>query len=416
MERHLETDGDFVLVQGRESMSPMRSHPVLVFTAVALLLSALRPGSLRAGSARRMTDAKAWSVEKWEKEVDLLSVTFPGGEKGWIVGDKGTILHTEDGGATWTAQDAPTELELRAVDFADENHGIAVGGGNGMKRKGADKVVHDKNETIPLKGGKIDIREALKKARAKRKNWALALRTEDGGKTWEKIRIDSNFPQWGISMVDRDRAWATSGHAKEHPDGHFRHTLDGGGTWRTAPPGPYERPARPLYGIRFVDENHGWAVGSHSLIGLVGGAAEKIVLYREKKGSVIHTADGGKTWEVQDPGNPKDVYLLGLCFLDPKKGWVVGERGAAYATTDGGRKWKKQKTEVKASLYAADFFDGKRGLLVGARGTLLVTTDGGRRWRAVKLDLKADLLDVAFLSRNAAVVVGEGGVILRYGE
>jgi len=397
-------------------MFPSRFLPTLSSIAIAVFFLILGPQILNAGSSARLTDKKAWTVVKWEKEVDLLSVTFKGKEKGWIVGEKGTILHTGDGSATWTAQESPTELELRAVDFADQNHGLIVGGGNGMKRKGADKVVHDKNETIPLKGGKIDLGEALKKARAKRKNWALALRTEDGGKTWEKVRIDSNFPQWGITMVDKDRAWATSGHAKEHPDGHYRFTLDGGKTWRTMPAGPFVRPARPLYEIRFVDENHGWAVGSHRLIGLMGEGTEKIVLYREKKGAVIHSSDGGKTWEVQDPGNPKEVFLLGLCFPDKLNGWVVGERGAVHATTDGGKKWKKQKTGKKGSLYAVDFFDKKRGLIAGAKGTLLATTDGGRRWKAVKLDIEADLLDVAFLSRDCAVAVGAGGLILRFGK
>jgi photosystem II stability/assembly factor-like uncharacterized protein len=372
------------------------------------------PVEVLSGSPYRLLDPKAWSSSPWEKKLDLRSVTFVDGERGWIVGNLGTILHTADGGRTWTVQETPVDQELRGVDFIDAKHGWAVGGGNGMDRKGADKVARDPSETIPLKGGKIDLREALKKARAKRKNWSIVLRTEDGGKTWEKVQLDSNFPLWGVAMTAGNRGWITSGHAKEHPDGHFRFTLDGGKTWKS-PSGPFCRPARPLYDVAFLDESTGWAVGSHRLIGLRGEGVKDIVLYREGKGGVIHTRDGGKTWEVQDPGNPKDIYLLGVCFAGRKHGWVVGEKGSIYASSDGGGKWRRQKSGVAASLYAVDFLDEKRGLAAGQDGTLLATVNGGRSWKAVKVEVKEDLLDVEFAGESLALVVGADGVILRFG-
>ncbi|MHC5037817.1 MAG: WD40/YVTN/BNR-like repeat-containing protein [Planctomycetota bacterium] len=381
---------------------------------LVLALGALLPfgGSVLAESVEPL-DPDAWTLQVWTTKVDLLSVTFSGEAAGWIVGEKGTILHTSDGGVTWRSQTAPEKKELRGVVFIDAEHGWIVGGGNGMKRKAAPKVVHDPAETIPLRGGKIDLKEALKKARAKRKNWSFILRTEDGGFTWEKVQLDSNFPMWGVAMIDKDRGWITSGHAKEHPDGHYHFTEDGGKTWRRLT-GPFHRPARPLYEITFVDENFGWAVGSHRRIGLVGEGTDEIVLYKNSKGGVIHTADGGKTWEVQDPGNAKDVYLLGLCFLDKDRGWVVGEKGCAYSTEDGGKTWLKQKTDVKVSLYAVDFLDAATGLIVGAKGTLLATNDGGKTWTPVKGKEKGDLLDVDFVSKTLAVAVGQGGAILTY--
>jgi photosystem II stability/assembly factor-like uncharacterized protein len=51
------------------------------------------------------------------------------GPIGWAVGDGGTILHTSDGGTTWTAQTSGTTNLLSLVEFTDANTGWAVGVG-----------------------------------------------------------------------------------------------------------------------------------------------------------------------------------------------------------------------------------------------------------------------------------------------
>ena len=43
------------------------------------------------------------------------------------VGAYGTILRTDDGGATWTTQSSGTTNDLYAVSFVDANTGTAVG-------------------------------------------------------------------------------------------------------------------------------------------------------------------------------------------------------------------------------------------------------------------------------------------------
>ena len=46
---------------------------------------------------------------------------------GVIVGDKGTILHTTDGGSTWSTIKTNLTENLYSVSFADELNGFAVG-------------------------------------------------------------------------------------------------------------------------------------------------------------------------------------------------------------------------------------------------------------------------------------------------
>ncbi len=76
-------------------------------------------------------------------DVILYDVSFPNPTFGVIVGEFGTVLLTDDGGATWRRQATPTEKTLFGAHFVDRQQGWLVG---------------------------ID---------------GLVLRTEDGGRTWE---------------------------------------------------------------------------------------------------------------------------------------------------------------------------------------------------------------------------------------
>jgi photosystem II stability/assembly factor-like uncharacterized protein len=52
-------------------------------------------------------------------------------ETGWIVGEIGIVLKTEDGGATWFEQKLPTDVNLNSVAALDKNH-VFVGGQQGV--------------------------------------------------------------------------------------------------------------------------------------------------------------------------------------------------------------------------------------------------------------------------------------------
>ena len=63
-------------------------------------------------------------------EVGLLAVDFVDDRFGWAVGVSGSIIHTEDGGATWTIQEAAQSFVkpwLFGVHFVDRQRGWAVG-------------------------------------------------------------------------------------------------------------------------------------------------------------------------------------------------------------------------------------------------------------------------------------------------
>lgn len=78
------------------------------------------------------TDAKGatWSVASSSPtSADLYDIHFFNDKLGWIVGDKGTILHTANGGSSWTVQPTGITKRLEGVCFNTSVDGWAVGEG-----------------------------------------------------------------------------------------------------------------------------------------------------------------------------------------------------------------------------------------------------------------------------------------------
>lgn len=95
--------------------------------------------------------------------------------------------------------------------------------------------------------------------------------------------------------------------------------------------------ANLLIDTYFVDDLHGWVVGGH------GGTS-----YEKLKPVVMFTADGGKTWEnkLENSGIdfPSGEWGWKIQFLTPQIGFVSLENDTAAAilkTTDGGQTWKR---------------------------------------------------------------------------
>lgn len=74
-------------------------------------------------------DGDHWKQVESPVRATLTSVFFIDAENGWAVGHDDTILHTTDGGQTWTVQNYQPELEKPLLDvlFLDAQHGFAPG-------------------------------------------------------------------------------------------------------------------------------------------------------------------------------------------------------------------------------------------------------------------------------------------------
>ena len=88
--------------------------------------------------------------------------------------------------------------------------------------------------------------------------------------------------------------------------------------------------------------------------------------------------------------------------------------GRVFTTSDGGRTWTAQTSNVRADLYDVKFVDGLEGWAAGAGGTLIHTVDGGRRWVSEPSGTTHALERLCFVGRRRGWVVGFGGTIITY--
>ena len=310
----------------------------------------------------------------------LNSTCFADADSGWAVGDKGTILATNDGGKDWQAQVSGTDKELHGVYFADARNGWAVGdggtilatrdGGESWKvqSSGTDKVLYSVYFADPHTGWAVGARGTI-------------LATRDGGESWEARISGTDKFLYSVYFADASTGWAVGAR------GTILATRDGGESWKVQSSGRDDS----LFRVYFADPHSGWAVGNG--------------------GRILATRDGGESWKVQFRGVGNT--LRGVCFADPRIGWAVGDRGTILATRDGGEDWEAKSSGTDKTLYDVHFPNARTGWAVGDLGTILATDDGGEDWQAqVAGGTDKTLRGVYFADADSGWAVGDKGTIL----
>ncbi len=111
----------------------------------------------------------------------------------------------------------------------------------------------------------------------------------------------------------------------------------------------------------------------------------------------------------------EDARLNDVCFADAEFGWAVGDRGTIWHTSNGGRNWFLQASEVECPLYSVHFVDRQNGWAVGGyahpfthtgTGVVLMTDDGGRTWKSKEQPLLPILKKVRFFDPAHGWAVG----------
>jgi photosystem II stability/assembly factor-like uncharacterized protein len=187
-------------------------------------------------------------VQQTGHDVILNGLFFLDASHGWVVGEKGTILATADGGTTWSPKGENIEIEIT------ENV------------RGKPLTIQD----LSLFGACFT---------SETEGWVVGIdgvmfHTTDAGENWEVLpRV---IKRSLFDVVVRDgRGWAVG------TEGSFLTSADGGRAWREPHPSPV-RTTYWLYRAAFVSPQQGYVVGAH--------------------GTIFRTDDGGITWaQLGDP-------------------------------------------------------------------------------------------------------------------
>lgn len=270
------------------------------------------------------------SLEEWKlqesgiKDLLLCESSFVDDTTGWVVGIKGTIIHTTDGGKSWSKQESGTEKNIFSVSFADAQNGWAVGefgtilhtadGGENwaFQSKGMDKMLNSVCFMDAQNGWVVG-------------EFGTIIHTTDGGVKWEKQRCEDIETKVGMDSYD----------------------------WKPMP---------ALYEVYFEDAHRGWIVGMDGII--------------------LKTEDGGNKWKKLVTGC--DIPLYGI-EIKGKRGWAVGSRGYYLLSLDGGETWTVKDGVIKTRFWLKDvaFSDENNGWIVGAMGTVACSTNGGESWELI---------------------------------
>lgn len=306
----------------------------------------------------------------WREDALLWDVEFVDALRGWAVGDRGAIWHTEDGGQTWALQESGVNCPLRSVCFLDATRGWAVGGC-----------------WLPFDSG----------------SRGVLLRTEDGGRKWT---LETRLPLPGLRQVEFFSP--ALGYALCEPSGmHASGVLltdDGGRSWDPLP-------GATLHGWQtadFLDPGNGALAARNGALaavnrGLLGGAnAPSSGLRRPRQlrlsldghgwlvgegGLILGSDDAGANWHPVAERLPAwcDGFDWHTVEVRGPHCWIAGSPGSVVVHSgDGGRSWQPQATGQPLPIHSLSFLDDTHGWAVGAFGTVLATDDGGASWRRLR--------------------------------
>src|SRR3979411_1828038 len=112
----------------------------------------------------------------------------------------------------------------------------------------------------------------------------------------------------------------------------------------------------------------------------------------------------------------KDTTLHAWQFVDSgKEGWAVGDEGVILHTIDGGKTWERQATGVRASLRSLHFLNPYTGWVVGREelpggGTagVVLSTQDGVAWTRLMPNALPGLNFVRFAGDKVGYLTGDG--------
>lgn len=164
--------------------------------------------------------------ETWRKITipftkEIYNLDFVNDDDGWIVGDEGMILATNNGGLTWRIQQTGLKIiketkakpALYSVDFRDKKEGYAVGG------------------------------------------YGTILRTENGGENWTVVKTAYPATFLRVNFANDENGWIVG------REGTILRSSDKGKSWLKQE----SRTSNHLFGL-FMTKKYGWAVGEKGAI------------------------------------------------------------------------------------------------------------------------------------------------------
>jgi photosystem II stability/assembly factor-like uncharacterized protein len=364
-----------------------------------------------------------------DEPAELYDIWMLDEDQGWVVGLRGVLQYTDDGGATWQEghpSGTPPDIEEHNPGDCDDFCDIVF----------------------------VDANIAIAPA-----DWGRVYRTTNGGLDWSYQQLSPgsghfcstettppNHPYlelWAVDFLPGSTGssavgWMAGGAGTN--GGFLYHTTDAGASWTMVSDflaGAWASAIEETCGIStfYNVMSFGPLQGTTPIGGTVAiGYGEAVARYRTATASnVVAMCDecsnisttSGPYWAIESPA-PGSTALepaapfTGAFALDDATGWACGRMGLVRRTDDSGETWQDQGSVQGLRLVGGgDFVSGTVGCVIGQENIIQRTTDGGVTFDVVwptgmqgpdvgQSGIDLDFSDVSGLG----IAIGAGGRVL----
>jgi photosystem II stability/assembly factor-like uncharacterized protein len=364
------------------------------------------------------------------------------GSRGYAAGDFGTLLRTDDGGATWEGLPTGITAPLVTVRVIDSDT-VVIGGDCALRRS------DDGGQTftrLPWTGSDQSCPSPIASfafpspsvGYLMTKDGSI-LRTADGGQTFSrKTSIPGSQSAGGarrptdifFTGADTGVVTTTGG------DGKVFQTIDGGNSWTDVATAPRTNGhVNGLNGLDFkggagyavgdektllktVDSGANWSprqllgvTGAPSLASIGCASAPKCLITERDGGQLVRTTDSGNHGSEVSPSTQK---IFGAAFVSASRAVAVGEDGATVVSNNAGATWAPVGGRIAGSgfnnLRATNSQLAEAG---GNNGILARTVNGGSSWFTVGVTTPADIRDASFPSQSTGFALDDAGGLFK---
>ncbi|NKF25180.1 hypothetical protein HER21_01850 [Pseudomonas sp. BGM005] len=266
------------------------------------------------------------------------------------VGEMGLVIYSDDAGQTWQQAVSPTSVMLTAVAAVDATHGWAVG--------------HD----------------------------GVILSTQDAGATWA-LRFDGYAANnLMLSSAKAQVEWAAK--ASDEPEEVERAQDAAKERLADAEAAEQAGPSQPLFGIAFINTQHGFAIGAF--------------------GQIFETRDGGTSWAfIGDRlDDPEGLHLNAISKGRNGELFIAAEAGALFISRDAGGSWRRVNLDYEGHIYGVFELTADTLVAYGFGGHLFVSSDRGERWRSVHSPTGKAIVDAMLQADGTALLVDQDGQLI----
>ena len=314
--------------------------------ALTLLLGVGLSGCVSTGLPA--ASASPWQPVDIHTKSNPLAVAFTDSQHGFLVGSNRLILETDDAGASWEerALDLPAEENFRliSVDFSGDEGWIV--GQPGLLLHSTDRGQSWSRLFLDTKlPGEPYLVTALGRSSAElATNVGAVYRTRDSGNSWQAEVEDAAGAVRDLRRSADGRYVSVSGL------GNFFATWNPGeGVWT-----PHQRvSSQRLQAMGFQPDGGLWMLArgaqlrfsadatsaddwSKPIIPITNGYGYLDMAWDPSgtiwagggSGTLLSSADGGKTWKKDPVGAQQPTNFSRIDFLPDGKGFVLGERGS----------------------------------------------------------------------------------------